>query len=30
MTDCNQKGMGAFRTDVARTYDAKPERVFDA
>jgi len=22
--------MGAFRTDVARTYEAKPERVFDA
>jgi uncharacterized protein YndB with AHSA1/START domain len=22
--------MGAFRADVARTYDAKPERVFDA
>jgi uncharacterized protein YndB with AHSA1/START domain len=30
MTDCNEKGMGAFRADVARTYDAKPERVFDA
>jgi uncharacterized protein YndB with AHSA1/START domain len=22
--------MGAFRTDVARSYDAKPEQVFDA
>jgi len=30
MTDCREKGMGAFRTDVARTYEAKPERVFDA
>jgi uncharacterized protein YndB with AHSA1/START domain len=26
----NQKAMGAFRTDVARSYEAKPEKVFDA
>jgi uncharacterized protein YndB with AHSA1/START domain len=26
----NEKAMGAFRTDVARSYEAKPEKVFDA
>ena len=26
----NEKAMGTFRTDVARDYEAKPEKVFDA
>ena len=30
MAPRNEKAMGAFRTDVARSYDAKPEKVFDA
>ena len=30
MADRNDKAMGAFRTDVARSYTAKPEQVFDA
>ena len=30
MAERNVKAMGAFRTDVARSYTAKPEQVFDA
>lgn len=30
MAERNARATGAFRTDVARSYDAKPEQVFDA
>lgn len=30
MAERNARAMGAFRTDIARSYDAKPEQVFDA
>lgn len=30
MAERNEKAMGAFRTDVARSYTARPEQVFDA
>ena len=30
MAERNETAMGSFRTDVARSYQAKPEQVFDA